>query len=207
MKQTLPWNVTGMPPEARALARAAATREGVSVGDWLTRRILAENARGLVTAETRGEVSALPAPIYRYERDDETRRDRDDLSLRLARSEAEADSAFRRIDEALRTMARRLETIERSQNEAQRAMSTAASEVSAATRDQAEAFVLLTQRIDRVEQNSDTVALRDAVRGLHQGLSHLTEQIVGTASESSEQIEKLTANLDTMAGELASARE
>lgn len=207
MKQTLPWNVTGIPPEARDLARAAATREGVSVGDWLTRRILAENARGLATAETRGEVSALPAPIYRYERDDETRRDRDDLSLRLARSEAEADSAFRRIDEALRTMARRLETNERSQNEAQRAMSTAASEISAATRDQAEAFVLLTQRIDRVEQNSDTVALRDAVRGLHQGLSHLTEQIVGTAGESSEQIEKLTANLDTMAGELASARE
>src|ERR1700704_5858337 len=149
MKQTLPWNVTGIPPEARDVARAAATREGVSVGDWLTRRILAENARGLGTGETRSD--APPAPTYRYERDDETRRDRDDLALRIARSETEADSAFRRIDEALRTMARRLETNERSQNEAQRAMSTAASEISAATRDQAEAFVLLTQRIDRVE--------------------------------------------------------
>jgi localization factor PodJL len=205
MKQTLPWNVTGIPPEARDVARAAATREGVSVGDWLTRRILAENARGLGTGETRSD--APPAPTYRYEREDETRRDRDDLTLRLARSEAEADSAFRRIDEALRTMARRLETNERSQNEAQRAMSTAASEISAATRDQPEAFVLLTQRIDRVEQNSDTVVLRDAVRGLHQGLSRLTEQIVGMASESSEQIEKLADNLDTLAGELASARE
>jgi len=135
------------------------------------------------------------------------RRDREELAMRLARSEAEADSAFRRIDEALRTMARRLETNERSQNEAQRAMSTAASEISAATRDQAEAFVLLTQRIDRVEQNSDTAALRDAVRGLHQGLSRLTEQIVSTASESSGQIAKLTGNLDAMSVELAAARD
>ena len=205
MKQTHPWNVTGIPSEARDVARAAATREGVSVGDWLTRRILAENARALGAAETRSETPSSPA--YRYEREDEMRRDREELAMRLARSEAEADSAFRRIDEALRTMARRLETNERSQNEAQRAMSTAASEISAATRDQAEAFVLLTQRIDRVEQNSDTAALRDAVRGLHQGLSRLTEQIVSTASESSGQIAKLTGNLDAMSVELAAARD
>jgi len=205
MKQTHPWNVTGIPSEARDVARAAATREGVSVGDWLTRRILAENARALGAAETRSETPT--SPTYRYEREDEMRRDREELAMRLARSEAEADSAFRRIDEALRTMARRLETNERSQNEAQRAMSTAASEISAATRDQAEAFVLLTQRIDRVEQNSDTAALRDAVRGLHQGLSRLTEQIVSTASESSGQIAKLTGNLDAMSVELAAARD
>ena len=36
MKQTLHWNVSGIPPEARDVARAAANKEGVTVGDWLT---------------------------------------------------------------------------------------------------------------------------------------------------------------------------
>ena len=41
MKHNLPWNVSGIPPEAREIARAPAAKEGVSVGEWLTRRILA----------------------------------------------------------------------------------------------------------------------------------------------------------------------
>src|ERR1700678_458368 len=46
MQPELPWNVAGIGPEAREAARASARREGLSVGEWLTRRIL----RGL--AET-----------------------------------------------------------------------------------------------------------------------------------------------------------
>src|SRR5271165_3301687 len=49
MQPDLPWNVAGIPPEAREAARAAARREGLSVGEWLTRNIL----RSLTeTAET-----------------------------------------------------------------------------------------------------------------------------------------------------------
>jgi localization factor PodJL len=40
MRAELPWNVAGIPPEAREAARAAARREWLSVGEWLTRRIL-----------------------------------------------------------------------------------------------------------------------------------------------------------------------
>ena len=36
MRAELPWNVAGIPPEAREAARAAARREGLSVGEWLT---------------------------------------------------------------------------------------------------------------------------------------------------------------------------
>ena len=52
MKHTLPWNVTGIPPEAREAARSAAHREGIAVGEWLTRRILSENARAKTAIET-----------------------------------------------------------------------------------------------------------------------------------------------------------
>ena len=203
MKHTLPWNVTGIPPEAREAARSAAHREGIAVGEWLTRRILSENARAKTAIETPEEA----APSYRYGRDEDTLRDRDDLAARLARSEAETDGAFRRIDDALRTMARRLESSERAQTEAHRAVSSAASEINAAARDQAEAFKLLTTRIVSVERQTDTGALRDAVRGLHQGLSRLADQIAKTANDSSGQIAVLTDNIEVLAGRVASARE
>src|SRR5437763_10314192 len=173
MKHTLPWNVTGIPPEAREAARSAAHREGIAVGEWLTRRILSENALAKTAIETPEEAVSS----YRYGRDEDALRDRDDLAARLTRSEAETDGAFRRIDDALRNMARRLESSERAQTEAHRAMSSAASEINAAARDQAQAFQLLTTRIVNVERQADTGALRDAVRGLHQGLSRLADQI------------------------------
>src|SRR4051794_19458364 len=132
MKHTLPWNVTGIPPEAREIVRAAAQREGISVGDWLTRRIIAENARIEGTAEKPEAFLQPPLPAAR---DEEAPRERDELAVRLARAETQTESAIRRIDEVLRAVAHRLETNERSQNEAHRAMSSAASEINAATRD------------------------------------------------------------------------
>jgi len=204
MKHALPWNVTGIPPEAREMARTAAMREGLSVGDWLTRRIVAETSRLPPASEIRSE-AAQASELY--DRDAETVRDRELLARQLARSEEQSESAFRRIDEALRNLSRRLESTERTQSEAQHAMSAAASEINAATRDQAQAFALLTERIDRVERNADTGALRDAVRGLHQGLSRLAEQIGRTATESTGQISTLAGNIETLAAKIASARE
>src|SRR5258705_5568054 len=87
MKHTLPWNVTGIPPEAREVARSAAHREGIAVGEWLTRRILSEGAR----TENGRAKSALEAPEdpalpFRYGRDEDVSRDRDELAAKVARS-------------------------------------------------------------------------------------------------------------------------
>lgn len=210
MKQTLPWSVTGIPPEARDVARAAATREGLSVGDWLTRRILAESARNMAPEprhEQRHESRHEPQPEAYRNRDDEMRRDHDDLVGRLTRTEVEADSSIKKIDDALRAVARRLEITERSQTEANRAMSAAASEINAAARDQAQAFNHLTERIDRVERGADTTSLRDAVRGLHQGLSRLADQIAKSANDTSGQITTMASNMEVLAGKVNAARE
>lgn len=198
MKQNLPWNVTGIPPEARDAARSAAGREGLSVGDWLTRRILGETARTLGATERLSEETAHAQ--FRV-RDEEARRDREDLVMHVSRTEVEAESAFRRIDEALRSMTRRLETTERSQNDTSRTLSAAAQEINSAAREQAHAFDALTERLDRVERNADSGALRDAVRGLHQGLSRLADQIARTATESTSNIEALANKLLTVRDE------
>jgi localization factor PodJL len=223
MKHTLPWNVTGIPPEAREIARSAAGREGIPVGEWLTRRIISEGARGESAraeiarpengrsengwAKTSIELPEDSVPPFRYGRDEDVLRDRDDLAAKLTRSETETNSAFRRIDDSLRTMARRLELSERAQTEAQRAMSSAAAEINAAARDQAQAFKLLTTRIDNVERHTDTNALRDAVRALHQGLSRLTDQIAKATNDSADQIGSLTGNIEVLAGRIANTRE
>ncbi len=203
MQPDLPWNVAGIPPEAREAARASARREGLSVGEWLTRRIL----RGLQDAASE---AAPEREVYRAAT---THRDTDTMLESVTRSEVETHSAYKRIEEQLRGVSRRLEATERGQSESSRAMSKAATEINIATREQAQAFdqlgahvVSLSDRLTRIEKESASDGLKDAVRGLHQGLSRLAEQISQTANQSADQIASLAGNVEDVAGKLIEAR-
>jgi len=224
MRAELPWNVAGIPPEAREAARAAARREGLSVGEWLTRRIL----RSL------SDVSEAPLPFERtaFERPSSdrsgdrpgldpwglplsaaSRRETEDMLARVSRSEAEASDSYRRIEDQLRSVGRRLDSAERSQTENNRAASKVASEINIANREQAQAFdqlgghvMSLSERLERLERNAHQDGLKDAVKGLHQGLSRLADQIGHTASQSATQVSTLTGNLEQLAIRLGQAR-
>jgi hypothetical protein len=196
MKQTLHWNVSGIPPEARDLARAAASKEGLTVGDWLTRRILAE--RGPEEAPE-GEAKPDAAP--------EAKADVKPMGPRLVRLENEPDRTARRVEESLRFLTKRIDVSERTQTEAQRTLATVATEIQSASLKQAEAFMRFADRIERVEKNSDVAPLRDAVRGLHQGVSHLADQIAKTSSDSASQIAVLASSVEAMAVKVASVRD
>src|SRR6202000_2733430 len=131
MRADIPWNVAGIPPEAREAARAAARREGLSVGEWMTRRILRRfsDAPDDMTpareqwATNGGGYAPQPEPRIAV-----SRRDTEDMLARVARSETESNDVYRRIEEQLRQVARRLESAERNQTENNRAMSKAAAE-------------------------------------------------------------------------------
>jgi localization factor PodJL len=202
MQPDLPWNVAGIPPEAREAARASARREGLSVGEWLTRRIL----RGLADASE-------AAPERDTYRSANSRRETDSMLDSVSRSEVETQSAYKRIEEQLRGVGRRLEAAERSQSENGRAMNKAATEINIATREQAQAFdqlgahvVGLSDRLTRIEKENASDGLRDAVKGLHQGLSRLAEQISHTANQSADQIAALAGNVENVTGKLIEAR-
>src|SRR6185437_7724888 len=142
-----------------------------------------------------------------------SRRDTEDMLARVSRSEAESSDSYRRIEEQLRNVGRRLDSAERSQTESTRAMSQAASEINIASREQAQAFdqlgghVLgLSERLERLERNVAQDPLKDAVKGLHQGLSRLADQIGQTASQSATQISSLAGNLEQLASRLGEAR-
>jgi localization factor PodJL len=212
MRPELPWNVAGIPPEAREAARAAARREGLSVGEWLTRRILRSfSDAGDETATERWSAG----PMFRAdEHMTSTRRDTDEMLSRVSRSENETNDIYRRIEEQLRGVARRLDSTERSQSETNRAMSKAATEINIATREQAQSFdqlgahvVGLADRLERVERSESGSGMKDAVKGLHTGLTRLADQISQTASQSAAQISSLANNLEAVSGRLVQARQ
>ena len=214
MRPDLPWNVAGIPPEAREAARAAARREGLSVGEWLTRRILRSFAdAGDEDELTRDSLSA--SKMYRPEEPaPQSRRETDEMLDRVSRSGTESNDVWRRIEEQLKGVSRRMETQERSQTDNQRAMSRAATEMNIATREQAQAFdqlgahvVGLADRLERVERANAGGGLKDAVKGLHTGLSRLADQLTQNANQSAAQVSALVSNLESVAGKLAEARQ
>jgi localization factor PodJL len=202
--------VAGIPSEAREAARAAARREGLSIGEWLTRRILA----GLSDMSEPQEPHHDEWSGYRSEDRGAARRDSEEMLNRVSRSETESADVYRRIEEQLRGVSRRLDSAERSQSESNRVMSKAAVEMNITAREQSQAFdqlgshvVGLSERLERLEHNASSDGLRDAVKALHQGLSRLADQITETANQSATQISSLSGNLETLAGRLGQLRK
>jgi localization factor PodJL len=217
MRAELPWNVAGIPPEAREAARAAARREGLSVGEWLTRRILRsfsgmEEEHSAMPYENRSPSGAgldswgLPPSAA-------TRRDTEEMMARVGRSENESNDAWRRIDDQLRGLGRRIDSSERSHSESNRVISRTAQEINISAREQAQAFdqlglnvMALNERLERLERSAAHDGIKDAVKALHQGLSRLADQITATANNSATQVTQLAGNLEQLAGRVGQAR-
>src|SRR5258706_13364823 len=108
MRPDLPWNVAGIPPEAREAARAAARREGLSVGEWLTRRILhsfsdAEDDSLGLSYEHRAP-SGAPLDSWGLPPSAASRRDSEEMLGRVGRSETESKEAWSRIEQHLKRL-------------------------------------------------------------------------------------------------------
>lgn len=217
MRAELPWNVAGIPPEAREAARAAARREGLSVGEWLTRRILhsfsAMDAEIAPPSYEHRAALSQPLDSWGLPLSAASRRDTEEMMARVGRSESESDDAWRRIEDQLRGLGRRLDSNERSHSESNRVLSRTAHEMNINAREQAHAFqqlgqnvVSLSQRLERLERGANNESIKDAIRALHQGLSRLADQIRSTATNSATQVVQLTGNLEKLAGQLGEVR-
>lgn len=218
MRAELPWNVAGIPPEAREAARAAARREGLSVGEWLTRRILRSfSDLGEDSPPFSGSsfgAPGVPLDSWGLPQSNAARRDSEEMLARVSRSETESTESWRRIEEQLRGVARRLDSSERSQSENNRVLSRTAAEMNIAAREQSQAFdqmsqtiVAIGERLERLERDKATDGVKDAVKALHQGLSRLADQIGQTAAQAATQVTAVTQNLDQLAHRLGQVRE
>lgn len=202
MRAELPWTVAGIPPEAREAARAAARREGLSVGEWLTRRILrgfSDIEEELTGAEDRAPTGAS-LDSWGIPPSAASRRDAEALIARVDRSESESNESWRRIEDQLRGLGRRMDSSERLQDENSRKASNSSQEQSK-TFDQLRTNVLsLNQRLQRLERSSSDNSMREAVKALHLGLTRLADQIVTTARNSAAQVSQLDGNLQQLSG-------
>ena len=114
MRAELPWNVAGIPPEAREAARAAARREGLSVGEWLTRRILRSFS---ALEEEAVAASGVPLDSWGLPVSAASRKDSEEMLAKIGRSETESTEAWRRIEDQLKGLSRRIDSSERGASE------------------------------------------------------------------------------------------
>jgi localization factor PodJL len=211
MRAELPWNVAGIPPEAREAARAAARREGLTVGEWLTRHILRSFSDEDTVIPSTEAASATPSQALRPA----ASLDSWGLPQSATRTnEHESGEAWRRIEEQLRGIGRRLDSSERSHSESNRFLSRTAQEMNVNAREQAQAFEQLGQnvrtlreRLERLERGAVSDNIREAIKALHQGLSRLADQLTTTAGNSASQIAHVTANLEKLASHVGKVWE
>ncbi len=214
MRTELPWNVAGIPPEAREAARAAARREGMSVGEWLTRQItrnLGDTGSTADPARTGGVQTQRP---YEEPAVTSNLRESQDMLANVSRSESETHTAYRKIEDHLRSLARRLDSTERAQFDNSQVLSQAAGEINVASREQMQAFdtlgahvVGLGERIDRIEQKVGTESTKETVRGLQNGLARMASQVSETANQSASQISVLATAMEAVVSKMGSAHE
>ena len=142
-----------------------------------------------------------------------SRRDTEEMLARVSRSENESGDAYRRIEDQLRGVARRLDSSERSQSESNRVLSKTAAEMNIAAREQTQAFdqlgqsvMAVSERLEALEHARAQDGLKDAVKGLHLGLTRLADQISTTANQSASQISMVAGNLEQVATQLVDVR-
>jgi|GEM_PF-568770 len=217
MRTDLPWNVAGIPSEAREAARAAARREGLSVGEWLTRQI----ARDHGSAGTPPDPAPARPERAQTQRPHEepavtsTFRESQEMLARVNRSESETVNAARRIEDHLRSLARRLDSSEAAKTGSSRVLNDAAGDTQSLPLDQSQAFgtlgthiISLGERLDRMEERSSASAAgRDTVRGLQDGLTRMADQMADTAKQSASQISVLATAMEAVVTKMSEAHE
>ncbi|MAB69414.1 MAG: hypothetical protein CMH89_07240 [Oceanicaulis sp.] len=115
MPPVAPWSVKGIDPRARALAKSAARREGMTLGEWLNRVIL-DDGVSEPAKDWDDQLSRFPG----FGDGDGGGSDSDDalnelvqrLSDRLEASERRSTQALSHIDQSVTAISRRLDMIE-----------------------------------------------------------------------------------------------
>lgn len=114
MPSGAPWSVKGIDPRARAIAKTAARREGVTLGDWLNRVILDDGPQA-GSPDWEERLSGYPgfgSGGGDGDDDDALRAVIRRLTDRLEASEQRSTLALTGVDQSVLALSRRLETLE-----------------------------------------------------------------------------------------------
>lgn len=115
MTSGTPWSVKGIDPRARAMAKTAARRQGMTLGEWLNRVILEDGPLPADWSDRLGGFPGFPAAPAGEDGgdgDDDLHEMIARLGARIEAAESRAQLAISGVDQSVNGLARRLERIE-----------------------------------------------------------------------------------------------
>jgi localization factor PodJL len=218
MSSGAPWSVKGIDPRARAVAKTAARKEGMTLGEWLNRVILDD-----------GEPAPWDGALERYPGfggDDESAALNavvERLTDRLEAAERRSTQALSGVDQSVLAITRRLDALEERSEDGGEALETALSR----TRDQQDELLARVRKLERTGPSGggDPAALKAVestigklagrlyeterdVRAELDNLAHKEEHRRDTAEKSARKLgERIDETERRLAGEQRDLRE
>ncbi len=206
-----PWSIKGIDPRAREAAKAAAQREGVTIGELLNRQLMQISTQssghkapnqGRFTGPGSFSISADDRPGL-ADNDQDVRQAIIDLTSRLEDSERHSTLAITRIDQSVLALLNRLESLEKDNEHAGEQLEESLHSISVQLARTTDDIAAMTAKQDRsvedLARRLDTVAERSqlqASRTQHE-LSKELELLNTRSDEQSQRLakaEKLTDN-------------
>ncbi len=174
MTSNAPWSVKGIERDARETAKAAAQREGMTLGEWLNQMIY-----------TAGDPNAAPPAAN----DIDGLKARDvamafeHLTRRISGAEAKSADAVESLARSLGGVVERLQRMERSRNPGETAPD-------------------LQTRIETLEAKAGDRTRIDALRALEKAVSQVAQQFVTAQASSLDRLDAVERSMQSIAGRL-----
>lgn len=174
MTSNAPWSVKGIDRDARETAKAAAQREGMTLGEWLNQMIFAA-----------GDPDASPPPAN----DVDGLKARDiamafeHLTRRVSSAEAKSADAVESLARSLGGVVERLQRMERARNPGETPPG-------------------LLERVETLEAKAGDRTRIDALRALEKAVSQVAQQFAAAQSSSLARLDAVERSMQSLAGRL-----
>ncbi|MDQ7019351.1 MAG: peptidoglycan-binding protein [Robiginitomaculum sp.] len=206
---TGPWSVKGIDPRAREAAKAAAQREGLTLGEWMNQRLLPENPAEGHTPYNRAQPNGESYDRSRFGAPNAlsifngTNEHRDlhgiveELTARLEAAERRSTLAITGIDQSVLGMLTRLESVEKVNGEL-------SSKLDSSLKTLETVVTKSRNEIDRVVSKVDR-ATEDSARRIDTVAEHTELQLGRARHELSKELELVNTRSDELSQRLSAA--
>jgi len=174
MTSNAPWSVKGIERDARETAKAAAQREGMTLGEWLNQMIYAAgdpNAAPPAASELEGLKARDVAMAFEH------------LTRRISAAESKSAEAVDSLARSLGGVVERLQRMERARNPGETPPD-------------------LAERIGRLEEKSGDRTRIEALRALERAVAQVAQQFASAQTTSMARLDSVERSLQTLAGRL-----
>lgn len=176
MTSNVPWSVKGIERDARETAKAAAQREGMTLGEWLNQMIYAAgdpNAAPPAANDVDGPKARDIAIAFEH------------LTRRIAGAEAKSADSVESLARSLGGVVERLQRMERARNPGETPPD-------------------LLERVETLEAKAGDRTRIDALRALEKAVSQVAQQFAAAQANSLSRLDAVERSMHSIAGRLDS---